>query len=58
MTSEVKLLSMKNLCLYNVLIHRNFYQYHFMNECDKMNLAKIPESCSHRVKYSCSYIVF
>ena len=51
MTSEVKLLTMKKLCLYNVIIHRNFYKYQLMNECAKLNSAKIPESCSHRVLF-------
>ena len=49
MTFEVILYFMKNLRLYNVSIHRIFYQNRFINEYARKKKAKIPEFPSFRV---------
>ena len=48
-TFEVILYFMKYLHLYNVSIHRKFYQNRFINKCARNDLAQILESRSPRV---------
>ena len=49
MTSEVILYLMKYLRLFNVSIHRDFYQDRFINKYDRKKKAKILGSKSHGV---------
>ena len=57
MTSEVILNFIKNLHLHNVSIHRNFFKNRFINECAKKKKDKIPESWSHEIPESRSFLV-
>ena len=57
MTFEVIIYFMKNLRLYNVSIHRNFYQNRFINEYARKKKAKISESWSFGVTESRSFLV-
>ena len=49
MTFEFILYFMKNLYLYNISIHGNFYQNQFINEYARKKKAKISESRSQGV---------
>ena len=57
MTFEVILYFMKNLCFYNVSIHRKFDQNRFINEYAKKKKAKISESRNHGMTESRSFLV-
>ena len=48
---------MKNLRLYNVSIHRKFYQNRFINECAGKKKAKITESWRFLVRYRRTYVL-
>ena len=57
MTFEVILYFMKDLCLYNVSIHINFYQNQSINKYARKKKAKISESRSILVRYRRTYIL-
>ena len=40
---EIILIKMKYLRIYNVSVHRNFYQNQLINKCARKKIAKIPE---------------